>query len=235
MTLVRLNMQEIKKQFDFSVSMLGKVAEVKGSLESSSTEDIEGMLDGIIKDTEGRITLIRIEDKTEGDWATVEEYQTSDLAEDTDDDKKIRQANARALQKKRKLQHRPSLTSGDLGDRYTIFRPYNTPRGRTAEPNELCFRCGSKCHFKCYCKLESNLGVQAEKKSGCPTTSAVGDTGVFFLTARGCTFHTDRKHKKHNSLKLSTIFHRMILTMCVLYLSLNIKNNQTMIITLKAD
>ena len=143
--------------------MLGKVAEVKGSLESSSTEDIEGMLDGIIKDTEGRITLIRIEDKTEGGWATVEEYQTSDLAEDTDDDKKIRQANARALQKERKLQHRPSLTSGDLGDRYTIFRPYNTPRGRTAEPNDLCFRCGSKCHFKRSCKLESNLEVQESK------------------------------------------------------------------------
>ena len=60
-------------------------------------------------------------------------------------------------------------------------------------------------------------------------------TGVFFHIARGCIFHTDRKHKKHNSLKLSIIFHRMILTMCVLYPSSNIKNNQAMIITLKAD
>ena len=59
-----------KTQFDFNVSILEKVAEVKGSLES--IEDIEGMLDGIIKDIEGRIKLIRIEDKTEGGWATVE-------------------------------------------------------------------------------------------------------------------------------------------------------------------
>ena len=92
-------------------------------MESSSIEDIEGLLEGIIKDIEGRIKLIRIADKTEGGWATVEEYQTSDLAEDSDDDKKIRQANARALQKKRKLQHRPSLTRGDMGDRYSLFHP----------------------------------------------------------------------------------------------------------------
>ena len=43
-----------KKQFDFNVSILEKIAEVKDSLESS-TEDIEGLLEGIIKDIEGRI------------------------------------------------------------------------------------------------------------------------------------------------------------------------------------
>ena len=53
------------------------------------------------------------------------------------------------------------------------------------------------------------------KNPSCPTTSVEwggGGTGVFFHIARGCTFHTDRKYKKHNILKLSTIFHRMILT-----------------------
>ena len=73
------------------------------------------------------------------------------------------------------------------------------------------------------------------KNPSCPTTSAMGGTSVFFHIARGCIFYTDRKYKKHSSLKLSTIFHRMILMMCVLCLSLNIKSNQTMMITLKAD
>ena len=129
MTLVRLNIQGIKKKkIDFNFSILEKIAEVKDSLESSSTEDIGGLLEGIIKDIGGRIKLIRIAEKKEGGWATVEEYQKSDLAEDSDDVKKIRQANARALQKKRKLQHRPSLTRSDMGDRYCLFRPYNIPR-----------------------------------------------------------------------------------------------------------
>ena len=85
------------------------------------------------------------------------------MAENSDDDKIIRQANARELQKKRNLQYRPSLTRGDMDDPYTIFRPYNTPRGRTAEPNDFCFRCGSKCHFRRDCRLVSNLGVQESK------------------------------------------------------------------------
>ena len=77
-----------KKQFDFNVSILEKIAEVKDSLKPSSIEDTEGLLEGIIKDIEARIKLIRIADKTEEGWAAVEEYQTSDLEEDSDDDKK---------------------------------------------------------------------------------------------------------------------------------------------------
>ena len=115
MTLVQLNMQEIKN--NFNVSILEKVKDI---LKSSSIEDTEGLLEGIIKDIEGQIKLIRITDKTEGGWATVEEYQTSDLAEDSDDDKKICQANTRALQKKRKLQHSPSLTCGDMGNCFSF-------------------------------------------------------------------------------------------------------------------
>ena len=41
MTVVHLNIQEIKKKL---ISILEKVAEVKDSLESSSVEDIEDML-----------------------------------------------------------------------------------------------------------------------------------------------------------------------------------------------
>ena len=194
-------------------------------MESSSIEDIKGLLEGIIKDIEGRIKLIRIADKTEGSLATVEEYQTSDLAEDSDDDNARENCNTSP--------HLHVVTWAIV----TLFPPYNTPRGQTAEPNDLCFRYGSKGHFRRDCRVRIPIGIQP----GGTRIQAVQQpvqwgwgTGVFFLAARCCTFHTDTKCKKHNSLKLSTMFHRMILTMCVLYLSLNIKNNQTMIITLKA-
>ena len=64
-----------KKQFDFNVGILKQLAEIRDSLESSSIEDIEGKLDSAIKDIEGRLKLIRIADKTEGGWITVDEYE----------------------------------------------------------------------------------------------------------------------------------------------------------------
>ena len=54
---MRLNIQGIKKkQFDFNVSILEKIAEVKDILESSSIEDNDGLLEGIIKDIEDELS-----------------------------------------------------------------------------------------------------------------------------------------------------------------------------------
>ena len=79
---------------------------------------------------------------------TVEKYQIHVLAEDSDDNKKIRQANARPLQKrkrksaaekKKKLQQRPSLVCGKMGSGHSLSHPYTTTRGQTPEPNDICF------------------------------------------------------------------------------------------------
>ena len=125
-------------------------------------EDIEGKLDSAIKYIEGRLKLIRIADKTEGGWINVDEYETSDLADDSDNEKKIRQANARALSKKqRKLQHRSPIVRSDLGGDRSLFRPYNAPRGRTSEPSDICFRCGAKGHFRRDCRVRLSVGYSA--------------------------------------------------------------------------
>ena len=48
--------------------------------------------------------LILIADSSEQKWEVVSEYQRRDLADDSDDDKRIRQAEARASQKRRRAQ-----------------------------------------------------------------------------------------------------------------------------------
>ena len=96
-------------------------------LEISVVEDIEASTDEIVKDINSRNKLIKIADRTEGGWTTVEEYQQIDYADDSDDDRKIRQANARALQKKRRLQRRtPASATTDINHRVIFFVP---PRG----------------------------------------------------------------------------------------------------------
>ena len=49
-----------------------------------------------------RQKIIRLVDKSSAGWSTVDEYLQYKLASDTDDDKKMRQAEARALAKLRR-------------------------------------------------------------------------------------------------------------------------------------
>ena len=103
--------------------MIHKLEEVKNSLDASTIEDTESEIQNIIRDIKGWNKLIKIADRTEGGWSTVEEYEKCDYAEDSDDDKKIRLANARALQKKRRLQPRRSaMVLPSNIDRPHLFR-----------------------------------------------------------------------------------------------------------------
>ena len=48
-----------------------------------------------------RQKLIKIADSSEGGWRTVDEYQRNDLAEDSDDEKRLNRAESRAQKKRR--------------------------------------------------------------------------------------------------------------------------------------
>lgn len=55
------------------------------------------IVDELISKLKERNKLIRIADNSAGGWATVREYESSDIADNVEDDKKIRQAESRAL------------------------------------------------------------------------------------------------------------------------------------------
>ena len=70
-------------------------------------EDIEAATEELQQTSqriEKRIKLIKLADRSEHGWKTVSEYLSDDLASDSDDDKKIKRAEAEAGKKKRKQQ-----------------------------------------------------------------------------------------------------------------------------------
>ena len=90
-----------KLQFEFNSSLLD-------SIDSSSPSLLEGNLTRVNQELENVKTLlnkrhkaIRFADKSSAGWTAVEEYESDELADDSEDEKKLRSAERRALSKLR--------------------------------------------------------------------------------------------------------------------------------------
>ena len=122
--------------------------------------------------------LILIADSAEEGWEVVNEYQRRDLAEDSDDDKRIRQAEARAFQKRRHAQSQTKIPNFSQGLPYALFsstvcasspfpllqpsvfptafqNPYtgNWPKAPPGLRGGSCFMCGKFGHFRSQCPV----------------------------------------------------------------------------------
>ena len=116
-----------------------------------------------------RNKVIRFADKSPAGWTAVEEYEPDELADDSDEEKKLRSAERRALTKlrarkqnrssaqNRKFSQDPSLVAGSSLHRATAqpFRPQQFPeqpfrpqsfRSRQPQPSDKCFSCGQFGH-----------------------------------------------------------------------------------------
>ncbi len=83
--------EEVKARFD---SVKAALHEIPPAVEKAKSAIDEG--EKLITD---RQKLIRIADRSEHGWATVEEYEYDELADNSDDEKKLFKAEARAGRK----------------------------------------------------------------------------------------------------------------------------------------
>ena len=135
-----------------------------------------------------RLKLIKIADSSAAGWNTVDEYNVATLGSDSDDEKKIRAAERRALAS-RKTKHtaaHPTKSTtrynrfGNSGQQYgsafstnqhsrfipptSTARPY--PSYRTAKPTDICLGCGGKGHWRRDCPNTASSGKNLESRYG---------------------------------------------------------------------
>ena len=121
-----------------------------------------------------RQKIIKLADKSDFGWATVQEYVADDLADNDVDASKIKKAEKRAAakvkslqEKKRKSNPKPSFSvpsssigaskfgdgAGSLSPSVNYFRPQGRSSSNFNRSFDMCYRCGRRGHWANYCPL----------------------------------------------------------------------------------
>lgn len=157
-----------KIQYEFNVGILDSIDIVSKSLLEGNLTKANAELEKQKAEMEKRNKLIRFADKSPAGWTAVEEYESDELAADSEDAKKLRSAERRAISKiklskqakktgstRSAFQNQPSNLQR-LAPRFQTardFQPFRQSFGqpflgvRKPQPTDKCFRCLQLGHW----------------------------------------------------------------------------------------
>ena len=91
-----------KQQFNFNSEISFEVNKCLFYLDKGDFDSVNNGLNLMSSKIKKRNKLIKLADRSSVDWSIVEEYEADPIASDSDDSRKIRQAEQRAIRKKKK-------------------------------------------------------------------------------------------------------------------------------------
>ena len=113
------------KQFLHNAEVEDQVASAVEQLESENPNGVQVLVSAkkALVLIQKRQKLIKLADKSEAGWLIVDEYESDELAEDSEDDKKIRKAQDKAARKKKQLLQTRNKRQRTNYSGSTIVRP----------------------------------------------------------------------------------------------------------------
>ena len=174
-------------QYELNTDIKDKIGEAKSEMVKKTNEGVDKAYDILeegISILSERNKFIEMANTSEHGWATIEEYIQRSVADDSDDDKRIRRAEV-SVGRKKELKKKPanSFRGRNIPVRNTYSQdqyyggyghggyggyPYNPQpfrggRGRGSFPRrgyqwDICFTCGQRGHWKTACPLNGGPG-----------------------------------------------------------------------------
>lgn len=145
-------------QFKFNEEQLQLVQKALKHLKKGSKSKAKSKLEEVEKNINKRNKLIKIADKSPGGWDTVKEYETDSVASDSEDEKRLKRAEKRALEKIKEGKSNNGSKRFKSSSSSTLSRNPESSSGRAyvhtysrAKPTDRCITCGGYGHWRYEC------------------------------------------------------------------------------------
>ena len=174
------NKKSNEEQYKSATQILDTLEEANFNLEESNILGAKEAVQQGIALSKERQKLILLADQSKFGWKTVKEYSQHELAENSDDEKKIYRAEARAAKNSKKsFANRPrprNYASASQNSCPAMGAPIPTVISRGPGPSQLsrpistqraspgtCFACGKPGHWRSSCPFNQQSSEQGNK------------------------------------------------------------------------